>query len=52
MRAVDQHGDNEIERNHKKMLDIIRGAGPGGLTRSELTRKTQFFIAECGTRHC
>ena len=33
MRAVDQHvADNEIERNHKKVLDIIRRAGPGGLT--------------------
>jgi hypothetical protein len=44
MRAVDQHvADNEIERNHKKMLDIIRKGGPSGLTRSELTRKTQFL---------
>ena len=33
MRAVDRHvADNEIERNHKKVLDIIRSAGPGGLT--------------------
>ena len=44
MRAVDQHvADNEIERNHKKMLDIIRTAGQGGLTKTELTRKTQFL---------
>ena len=44
MRAVDQHvADNEIERNHKKVLDIIRSAGPGGLTKTELTRKTQFL---------
>ena len=25
------------------MLDIIRRAGPGGLTKTELTRKTQFL---------
>ena len=44
IRAVDQHvADNEIERNHKKMLDIIRCGGRSGLTRSELTRKTQFL---------
>ena len=44
IRAVDQHvADNEIERNHKKVLDIIRRAGPGGLTKTELTRKTQFL---------
>jgi hypothetical protein len=44
MRAVDNHvADNDIERNHKKMLDIIRVAGPGGLTKTELTRKTQFL---------
>ena len=44
IRAVDQHvADNEIERNHKKVLDIIRRARPGGLTKTELTRKTQFL---------
>ncbi len=44
MRAVERHvADNEIERNHKKMLDIIRTAGQGGLTKTELTRKTQFL---------
>jgi hypothetical protein len=44
MQAVDNHvADNDIERNHKKMLDIIRVAGPGGLTKTELTRKTQFL---------
>ena len=44
MRAVDHHvADNEIERNHKRMLDIIRTAGQGGLTKTELTRKTQFL---------
>ena len=31
MRAVDQHvADNEIERNHKKVLDIIRRRGTAG----------------------
>jgi hypothetical protein len=44
MRAVEHHvADNEIERNHKKMLDIIRTAGEVGLTKTELTRKTQFL---------
>ena len=44
MRAVEHHvADNEIERNHKKMLDIIRTAGQSGLTKTELTRKTQFL---------
>ncbi|HMQ92668.1 MAG TPA: PriCT-2 domain-containing protein [Amaricoccus sp.] len=44
MRAVERHvADNEIERNHKRVLDIIRRAGPGGLTKTELTRKTQFL---------
>ena len=44
MRAVDRHvADNETERNHKRVLDIIRKAGPSGLTKTELTRKTQFL---------
>ena len=44
MHAVERHvADNEIERTHKKVLDIIRRADVNGLTKSELTRKTQFL---------
>ena len=44
MQAVDRHvADNEIERNHKKVMEIVRAAGPGGLTKSELTLRTQFI---------
>ena len=35
--------DNEIERNHKRVLEIIRAAGAGGVTKSELIRRTQFL---------
>ena len=35
--------DNEIERNHKRMLEMIRMAGAGGMTKSELIRRTQFL---------
>lgn len=44
MRAVDHHvADNEIERNHKRVLEFIRKAGQAGLTKTELTKKTQFL---------
>ena len=43
MTAVERHvADNETERNHKRMLEIIRGAGDDGLSKSELIRRTQF----------
>lgn len=35
--------DSKTEADTKKMLDIIDKAGPGGLSRSELTRKTQWL---------
>jgi hypothetical protein len=44
MRAVEHHvADNEIERNHKRVLEFIRKAGQVGLTKTELTKKTQFL---------
>ena len=37
MIAVERHvADNEIERNHKRMLEIIRASGGAGLTQNEL----------------
>lgn len=35
--------DNETERNHKRVLEFIRNAGGQGITRNELTRRTQFL---------
>jgi hypothetical protein len=35
--------DNETERNHKRVLELIRSAGPNGLAKSELIRRTQFL---------
>jgi hypothetical protein len=44
MRAVEHHvADNETERNHKRVLEFIRKAGQAGLTKTELTKKTQFL---------
>lgn len=44
MMAVERHvADNETERNHKRMLEIIRASGNAGLTKSEIIRKTQFL---------
>ena len=44
MVAVERHvADNETERNHKRMLEIIRASGKAGLTRNELIRRTQFL---------
>ncbi len=43
MTAVERHvADNETERNHKRVLETIRSAGDDGLSKSELTRRTQF----------
>lgn len=43
MVAVERHvADNETERNHKRVLEIIRASGNVGLTKSELIRRTQF----------
>jgi hypothetical protein len=35
--------DNDTERNHKRVLEIIRGAGTAGLTKNDLVRRTQFL---------
>ena len=35
--------DNDTERNHKRLMEIIRSAGSGGVTKSELIRRTQFL---------
>jgi hypothetical protein len=35
--------DNEMEANHKKVLDIIRKARSAGISRSNLLRKTQYL---------
>jgi hypothetical protein len=44
MVAVERHvADNETERNHKRMLEVIRASGDVGLTKSEIVRKTQFL---------
>lgn len=44
MRAVERHvADNETERNHKRILDIIRKAGGGGISKSDLSRRSQFL---------
>jgi len=44
MTAVERHvADNEIERNHKRILEIIRSAGGDGLGKSDLVRRTQFI---------
>lgn len=42
--AVERHvGDNEIDRSHKRVLDLIRQAGRAGIRKNELTRRTQFL---------
>jgi hypothetical protein len=35
--------DNDTERNHKRVLEVIRSAGAEGLTKNELVRRTQFL---------
>lgn len=38
---VERHvTDNEAERNHKRVLEVIRSAGAAGLTKSNLIRRT------------
>ncbi len=44
MVAVERHvADNEVDRNHKRVRDIIRKAGQNGLLKAELCRRTQFL---------
>ena len=35
--------ENKTQANHQKVLRTIQGAGERGLTKSELTRRTQFL---------
>ncbi len=35
--------DNEVERFHKRMLEVIREAGKAGIRQNDLTRKLQFI---------
>ncbi|QKS31383.1 MAG: bifunctional DNA primase/polymerase [Candidatus Accumulibacter similis] len=37
--------ENAIESNHKRALQILQGSGPGGMPKSEFTRRTQFMDA-------
>jgi len=42
--AVERHvGDNDVDRSHKRVLDLIRQAGRDGIRKNELTRRTQFL---------
>lgn len=44
MGEIDRHvADNDIERNHKRLLEIVRSAGATGLTKSDLIRRSQFL---------
>ena len=41
---ADRHlADNEVERCHKRMLEVIRAAGRNGIRQNDLTRKLQFI---------
>jgi len=40
--ALRHVADNDVERNHKRILEIIRKAGPAGIRLNDLTRKVQF----------
>jgi hypothetical protein len=35
--------DNQTQANHQKVLRLIQGAGGAGLSRNEITRRTQFL---------
>ena len=35
--------DTRIEKHHKRVLEIIRAAGPSGIRKRDLTRRTQFL---------
>ncbi|MEO5375098.1 MAG: PriCT-2 domain-containing protein [Alphaproteobacteria bacterium] len=41
---VERHiADNDTERNHKRVMEIVRAAGPTGITKSDLIRRSQFL---------
>ena len=35
--------ENMVESNHKRALMILKEAGPGGMTKNDFTRRTQFM---------
>jgi hypothetical protein len=35
--------DNDIERFHKRIIELVRGAGADGIAHNELTRRVQFI---------
>jgi len=37
--------ENAIESNHKRALQILQESGPGGMAKSDFTRRTQFMDA-------
>ena len=42
IREVEQHvADNMVEQNHKRILELIRKAGPAGITKSSLCLQTR-----------
>ncbi|CAA7615756.1 conserved hypothetical protein [Magnetospirillum sp. UT-4] len=44
MGEIDRHvADNDIERSHKRLLEIVRSAGPTGISKSDLIRRSQFL---------
>jgi len=44
MESVERHvADNDTDRSHKRVRDIIRSAGEQGVTKSELIRRTQWL---------
>jgi hypothetical protein len=46
MVEIDRHvADNDIERNHKRIMEIIRGAGPSGISKTKLTQDSRFLEA-------
>ena len=44
IRMVEEHvADNIVEHNHKRVLGILRNAGPQGITKTELGDKSRFL---------
>ncbi|MBK6492979.1 MAG: hypothetical protein IPF97_15125 [Sphingomonadales bacterium] len=50
MEAVDRHvADTETEAHLKRLREVIRTAGVKGITKSELTRGTQWLKSRTAT---
>jgi hypothetical protein len=44
IQQVERHvADNQVEHNHKRLLEIIRKVGSDGINRSQLCRKSRFL---------